>query len=67
LLFEESEGLVLVDYKTDQVDHDGVEAAIESHRPQLDAYGRAIRQIAGQEPYETWLYLVRPAIARQVG
>jgi ATP-dependent helicase/nuclease subunit A len=66
LLFEEDEALVLVDYKTDAVDSAGLPAAIDAHRPQLAAYGRAIRQLTGREPHESWLYLVRSGVARQL-
>jgi ATP-dependent exoDNAse (exonuclease V) beta subunit len=66
LLFEEDQGLVLVDYKTDNVGAKEVDAAVAAHRSQLEAYRQAIRRVVGREPRETWLYLVRPGVARQV-
>ena len=66
LLFEEQAGLVLVDYKTDQVELGGIEAAVEAHRAQLEAYRQAVSQLTGQAPRETWLYLVRLGLARHI-
>lgn len=57
-LFRENGRLILVDYKSDAVlEHrGGLPALKERYRFQLELYGRAIRDILGEEVAETWLY-----------
>jgi ATP-dependent helicase/nuclease subunit A len=48
LLFEEDDGWVLVDWKTDKIEGEGVRAAREEfYRPQLESYARALRAVLG--------------------
>src|SRR5688500_5916876 len=47
-MVSEPDGLVLVDYKTDRVTRDTIEARAEFYRPQVESYGRAIGSIVGQ-------------------
>jgi ATP-dependent helicase/nuclease subunit A len=63
LLFAEGERLVLVDYKTDDVEAAQLSEAIETHRAQLDLYREAVKQLTGDHPAETLLYFVRRGIA----
>jgi len=66
LLFAEGERLVLVDYKTDDIEAAQLPEAIAAHRAQLDLYRDAVRQLTGKYPAETLLYFVRPGIAEPV-
>ncbi len=58
LLFEEPDGLVVVDYKTDSVDEDRVEDAVEKYRLQGGAYACAVGKATGKTVKEVrFLYL----------
>ncbi|MDE2939833.1 MAG: UvrD-helicase domain-containing protein [Chloroflexota bacterium] len=58
LLFEEPDGLVVVDYKTDSVDEDRVEEAVEKYRLQGGAYAYAVSRATGTRVKEVrFLYL----------
>ena len=58
LLFEEDEGLVVVDYKTDSVSADETSKAVLDYRLQGGAYAHAIQQVTGKEVREVvFLYL----------
>ena len=46
--FETPEGLVVVDFKTDHVYGDALEARAEGYRPQLEAYAQALGEITGK-------------------
>ena len=63
LLFAEGGNLVLVDYKTDAVEAAQLPEAAEMHRPQLDLYREAVKQITGSYPGEAVIYFVRPGLA----
>ena len=54
-LFEEPDGLVLLDFKTDAIKGEPAETA-EKYRVQLDLYARAIEAISGQPVKEKALY-----------
>ncbi len=54
LYFEEEDGLVLVDYKTDRVKQESV--LKERYRTQLDYYRKALEQAAGKKVRESYLY-----------
>jgi ATP-dependent helicase/nuclease subunit A len=47
LLFVEDGRIVIVDYKTDAVEPDGVEAAVATHRSQAEIYAAAAHQTTG--------------------
>ena len=58
LLFEEPDGLVVVDYKTDSVDEDRVEDAVKKYRLQGGAYAYAVSMATGIRVKEVrFLYL----------
>lgn len=54
LYFEEEDGLVLIDYKTDQVSKD--EELIVRYQTQLDSYEKALEQMTGKLVKERYLY-----------
>ncbi|MGA3211113.1 MAG: UvrD-helicase domain-containing protein, partial [Terriglobales bacterium] len=66
LLFEEADGLVLVDYKTEDVRPGEIAARIDFHRPQLEAYRDAICQLTGKHLSEAALYFVQSGIGQVV-
>lgn len=55
--FEEEDGIVLLDYKTDYVGEKGVEEIIDRYRLQLDYYEEALEKITGKKVKERYLYL----------
>ena len=58
LLFEEGNGLVVVDYKTDAVTEEQLPEVIDRYRLQGGAYAHAIRQVTGKAVKEVvFLYL----------
>ena len=58
LLFEEPDGLVVVDYKTDSVNEDRVEDAVDKYRLQGGAYAYAVSRATGKRVKEVrFLYL----------
>ena len=58
LLFEEDDGLVVVDYKTDSITADEASAAVQRYRLQGGAYAHAISQLTGKPVKEAvFLYL----------
>ena len=52
--FEEEDGLVVLDYKTDKVYR--IEELVEKYHAQLEYYGRALEQITGKNVKEKVLY-----------
>ena len=52
--FEEEEGLVLMDYKTDKISRE--ETLVEHYRKQLDYYERALEQMTGKPVKEKVIY-----------
>ena len=52
--FEEADGLVVLDYKTDRVFR--AEELVERYHGQLDYYGKALEQITGKRVKEKWIY-----------
>lgn len=58
LYFEEEDGLVIVDYKTDRTaDQDG-SSLVNRYKVQLDYYRRALEQISGKKVKECYIYSV---------
>lgn len=58
LLFDEGDGLVVVDYKTDSLRADEVDSAIERYRLQGGAYAHAVSEVTGKPVKEmVFLYL----------
>jgi ATP-dependent exoDNAse (exonuclease V) beta subunit len=61
LVFEEPDGWVLVDYKTDQVCGPAVVAAAARYAAQVRLYARAWKQCTGQPVKEAGLFFTRAA------
>ncbi|MBB3108981.1 ATP-dependent helicase/nuclease subunit A [Paenibacillus phyllosphaerae] len=57
-LFEDEEGLVLLDYKTDRIAGKDPELAAERHRFQLTLYADAIRTILGKPVDACYVYFL---------
>lgn len=55
--FEESDGVILVDYKTDYVAEGGEETLRERYSLQLSYYARALEQLTGKKVKEKYIYL----------
>jgi len=62
-LFEEGDGLVLLDYKTDADRGIGWEMTAEEHRFQLETYGAAIGRILGRPVKEGHVWFVEGGLA----
>lgn len=67
LWFEEVGQLVLVDYKTDDVDAAGAAARARDYAPQLHLYALALERLAGRKPDQALLYFLRPDLVVRVG
>ncbi|MGL5379398.1 helicase-exonuclease AddAB subunit AddA [Clostridium sp.] len=55
--FEESDGIVLLDYKTDYVEQGNEEKIIDRYRAQIKYYKDAIEKITNKKVKESYLYL----------
>ncbi|MGI1690467.1 helicase-exonuclease AddAB subunit AddA [Thermoanaerobacter uzonensis] len=55
--FEEEDGLVLIDYKTDYVQEGKVEEIKEKYRVQIELYSKALENITGKKVKEKYIYL----------
>jgi ATP-dependent helicase/nuclease subunit A len=56
--------LVLIDYKTDRVTEDTVDARAEFYRGQVESYANAVKAITGQPIVATYLVFLTPRIVR---
>jgi ATP-dependent helicase/nuclease subunit A len=54
--FEEMDGLILIDYKTDYVNNN-TELIKERYKVQLDYYTKALENITGKKVIEKYIYL----------
>ncbi len=54
--FEEDDGWILVDYKTDRIDDE--DAFIQRYQMQLAWYAKALETITGKRVREKWLYAI---------
>jgi len=59
LWFEEAGEVVLVDYKTTEVDLDHAEARAAEYAPQLWLYALALQRATGREPDHAYIYFPR--------
>ena len=59
LIFKESTGWILVDYKTDIVREETVQRMLDKYTPQLQIYSEAWQECTGEPVVETGFYLVR--------
>lgn len=57
IYFEEDDGIVLVDYKTDYIFNGNKKDIIESYSVQLNMYKKAIEKVTGKNVKECYLYL----------
>lgn len=55
--FEEADGIVLLDYKTDYVPTGEVETIKERYRLQISYYSRALEMLTGKKVKESYIYL----------
>jgi ATP-dependent helicase/nuclease subunit A len=62
LLVETPDGLVIVDFKTDDVPADKLTGRAELYRGQLDIYAQAAGAITGKKVCGKWLYFLKPGI-----
>ena len=60
LLFEEDDGLVVVDYKTDSIDADRTQEAMRRYELQAGAYGLAVQKATGMRVKEIVFLFLRP-------
>lgn len=66
LLIQTPKGLVIVDFKTDNVPADKVSERAELYHRQLDLYAQAAEAITGQKILSKWLYFLKPALKVEV-
>ncbi|MGA2172828.1 MAG: helicase-exonuclease AddAB subunit AddA [Sedimentisphaerales bacterium] len=66
LLIKTPKGLLIVDFKTDNVSADQAPQRAELYRPQLALYAQAAAAITGQKTLSKWLYFLTPALAIEV-
>ncbi|MBD3368512.1 MAG: AAA family ATPase [Candidatus Eisenbacteria bacterium] len=59
LVFEDDDGLVVVDYKTDVVPEGGTAALADAYRRQAEAYAAAVERVAGRPPTDVLLLALR--------
>ncbi|MGL5245341.1 MAG: helicase-exonuclease AddAB subunit AddA [Sarcina sp.] len=55
--FEEDDGIVLLDYKTDYVEEGNENEMLEKYKVQIDLYSNTIEKITGKKVKEKFLYL----------
>jgi ATP-dependent exoDNAse (exonuclease V) beta subunit len=63
LWFEEGGELIVVDYKTDDVDVASAAERAQSYGLQLRLYALALERVTGRVPNKAYVYLLRPNIA----
>jgi len=56
LFFEEDDGIVVVDFKSDKVSRSGLSAKAGEYRPQVELYAYALEKITGKTVKEKFLY-----------
>jgi ATP-dependent helicase/nuclease subunit A len=66
LLIKTPKGLVVIDFKTDDVHADSAPKRAEIYRTQLDLYARAASAITGQTVLSKWLYFLSPGSKIQI-
>ena len=64
LVFEEDGELVVLDWKSDTVGPKQVEAAAETHRPQAEAYARALSAVDRPSSQRSRLLFPRARVKR---
>jgi ATP-dependent helicase/nuclease subunit A len=66
MLIQTPQGLVVIDFKTDDVTAKGAPERAELYREQLELYGRAAETILKNRVLGKWLYFLSPACAVEV-
>ncbi|MHC4807914.1 MAG: hypothetical protein ACYTBX_16875, partial [Planctomycetota bacterium] len=66
MLIQIPRGLVVIDFKTDNITAGEVSQRAELYREQLELYGRASSAILKSESVAKWLYFLTPARAIEV-
>jgi len=66
LLFQEEEGWVVVDYKTDDVEGKFLERRFQAYQEQGAWYSRGVQRATGQKVKEIIFFFVRPGEIRSV-
>jgi ATP-dependent helicase/nuclease subunit A len=61
MLVKTTEGLIIIDFKTDRITANEVSQRAELYRKQLDLYGRAASAILKAKLLAKWLYFLTPA------
>ena len=57
LYFEEDDGLVILDYKTDFVDKNNKKEIIHKYKKQIEIYADVLSKLTGKKVKEKYLYL----------
>ena len=60
LLFEEDDGLVVVDYKTDSIEADRTQEAMQRYELQAGSYGLAVQKATGMKVKQIVFLFLRP-------
>jgi ATP-dependent exoDNAse (exonuclease V) beta subunit len=60
MLIQTPQGLVVIDFKTDDISASKVPRRAELYRPQLNLYARAASAILKSESTSKWLYFLTP-------
>lgn len=55
--FYEDDEVVLIDYKTDNIEKTGINATVSEYRPQILSYRDALKNITGKKVKSSYLYL----------
>jgi ATP-dependent helicase/nuclease subunit A len=63
MLIRTPQGLVIIDFKTDNVTPGQVPERAEFYRRQLDLYSRSASAILKDKPLGKWLYFLTPGCA----
>lgn len=66
MLIRTPQGLVIIDFKTDNVTPGQVSERAEFYRPQLDLYSRAASAILKDKLLAKWLYFLTPSCAFEI-
>jgi ATP-dependent helicase/nuclease subunit A len=66
LLMQTPKGLVIVDFKTDNVSADDIAARAEFYRKQLELYAEACEKIITKKVIARWLYFLGPGCKIEV-
>jgi len=66
MLIQTSQGLIVIDFKTDDISAGQVTGRAELYRQQLTLYARAASAILKSEPIAKWLYFLTPARAVEI-